>query len=88
VFVAAVLRPEHREDGELEVVRRPVEQLLDTGELPVRQTERSMEGLLRDRGQEGQCSRGVRCGFCRPVGPCAAYASVRRAAVEALRRQP
>jgi hypothetical protein len=63
MLVAAVLGPQHREDGELEVVRRPIEQLLDTGELPVRQTERSMEGLLRDRGQDGQCSRGVRCGF-------------------------
>ena len=35
VLVAAVLRPEHGEDGELEVVRRPAEQLLDAVELPV-----------------------------------------------------
>jgi hypothetical protein len=38
VLVAAVLRPEDGEDGELEVVRRSLEQLLNAPELPVRQT--------------------------------------------------
>ena len=51
VLVAAVLRPEHREDGQLEVVRRPLEQFLDAPELPVGETERAMERLLRDGGQ-------------------------------------
>ena len=43
MLVAAVLRPEHREDGELEIVRRAPEKLPDSGELPVRETERAME---------------------------------------------
>jgi hypothetical protein len=51
VLVAAVLRPEEREDRELEVVRRARQQLLDTVELPVRETECPMEWLLRDRTQ-------------------------------------
>jgi hypothetical protein len=38
VLVAAVLRPEQREDGELEVVRFPVEKPADPVELEVRQT--------------------------------------------------
>jgi hypothetical protein len=51
VLVTAVLRPEHGEHGELEVVRCSLEQLPDTVELPVRETERSVEWLVRDRGQ-------------------------------------
>jgi hypothetical protein len=51
VLVAAVLRPEEREDGELEVVRLALEQLADTVELPVRETERPMERLFRDLRQ-------------------------------------
>ena len=51
VLVAAVLRPEEREDRELEVVRIPLEQLPDTVELPVGETERAVEWLLRDRAQ-------------------------------------
>jgi len=39
VLVAAVLRPEQREDRELEVVGIAVEQLADTVELPVREAE-------------------------------------------------
>jgi hypothetical protein len=39
VLVATVLGPEEREDGELEVVRVPPEQLPDTVRLPVGQTE-------------------------------------------------
>jgi hypothetical protein len=51
MLVAAVLRPEQREDGELEVVRLPLEQLADAVELRVGQTERPMEGLFRDLRQ-------------------------------------
>jgi hypothetical protein len=51
VLVAAVLGPEKREDGELEVVGFPLEQLLDTVELAVGQAERAVERLFRDRAQ-------------------------------------
>jgi hypothetical protein len=51
VLVAAVLRPEQREDGELEIVRRAPEQLPDTVELPVGKTERAVERLVGDGGQ-------------------------------------
>jgi hypothetical protein len=51
VLVAAVLRPEQREDGELEVVRVAAEQLPDTVELPVGETERPVQRLFGDRGQ-------------------------------------
>jgi hypothetical protein len=52
VLVAAVLRPEQREDRELEVVRIPAEQLSDSVELPVRETERLVERLFSDRSQK------------------------------------
>jgi hypothetical protein len=52
MLVAAVLRPEHREDRELEVVRRAPEQLPDPPELPVGETERAVEWLLCDGAQE------------------------------------
>ena len=48
VLVAAVLRPEQREDGELEVVRVPSEQRLDAIVLLVREAERPMERLIGD----------------------------------------
>ena len=51
VLVAAVLRPEHREDRQLEVVRAAREQLADTVELPVGQTEGTVERLRCDRCQ-------------------------------------
>jgi hypothetical protein len=57
VLVAAVLRPEQREDGQLEVVRRSLEQLADTVELPVRETESLVEGLVGDRAQIDRVSR-------------------------------
>jgi hypothetical protein len=50
VLVAAVLRPEQREDGELEVVRRPAEQVADPVELTVGEAERPVKGF-RDRAQ-------------------------------------
>jgi hypothetical protein len=52
VLVAAVLRPQEREDGELEVVRLALEQVDDALELCVREPERAMQGLLRDLRQE------------------------------------
>jgi hypothetical protein len=51
MLVAAVLRPEEREDGELEVVRGSSEQLLDTVEFPVGETERAVK-WFRDRTQK------------------------------------
>jgi len=51
VLVAAVLRPQEREDGQLKVVRLPVEQLLDTRVLPVREAELTVEWLFRDGAQ-------------------------------------
>ena len=51
VLVAAVLRPQQREDRELEVVWRALEPRLDRLELVVGQPERSMEWLLERGGQ-------------------------------------
>jgi hypothetical protein len=51
MLVAAVLGPQEREDGELEVVRLPGQQVADTVELPVREAEQAMEGLFRDCAQ-------------------------------------
>jgi hypothetical protein len=56
VLVAAVLRPEQREDGELEVVRLALEQLLDAVEFPVGQPEGTVERLFRDRRQRVESS--------------------------------
>ena len=52
VLVAAVLRPEEREDGQLEVVRLALQQLLDTRVLPVREAELAVKWLFRDRAQD------------------------------------
>ena len=49
VLVAAVLRPEEREDRELEVVRLALEQRDDSVELPVREAELAMERLFERR---------------------------------------
>jgi hypothetical protein len=43
VLVAAVLGPEQREDGELEVVRSTAEQLVDALEFSVGEAELTME---------------------------------------------
>jgi len=59
VLVAAVLRPEQREDGELEMVRVAAEQLPDTARLPVGQTERTMERLFCDLRQVLQSRAGA-----------------------------
>ena len=61
VLVAAVLRPEQREDGELEVVRVAAEQLADAVELLVGQPQRTVERLFRrDLRQEQESTRGRR----------------------------
>jgi hypothetical protein len=57
VLVAAVLRPEEGEDRELEVVRIPAEQLLDSPRFPVGQTEDAVERLIGDIRQVIQCIR-------------------------------
>jgi hypothetical protein len=46
-----MLGPEQGEDGELEVVRRALEQLADTVELPVTKTESPVERLVGNGGQ-------------------------------------
>jgi hypothetical protein len=56
-----VLRPEEREDRQLEVIRLALEQLDDARELPIGQTEGAVNGegvqrLIDDLGQVGQCS--------------------------------
>jgi hypothetical protein len=51
MLVAAVLRPEQREDRELEVVRIAAQEDLDTVKLSVGETERAVEWLLGDRAQ-------------------------------------
>ena len=51
MLVAAVFRPEEREDGELEVVRVSPEQGLDALVLTVGQAEGTMERLLRHAAQ-------------------------------------
>jgi hypothetical protein len=56
VLVAAVLRPEEGEDGELEVVRLASQQLVDSVELPVGQPEGAMERLFRDGRQRPESS--------------------------------
>jgi hypothetical protein len=58
VLVAAVLRPEEREDGELEVVRLALEQLLDTVIFPVGQSEGAVERLFGDPRQGFESSDG------------------------------
>jgi hypothetical protein len=57
VLVAAMLRPEQREDGELEVVRLALEQVADTGVLGVGQAERPVERLFGDPRQRVESSR-------------------------------
>jgi hypothetical protein len=57
VLVAAVLRPEQREYGELEVVRAAAEQLPDSVELPVGEPEGAVERLFGDGRQMFESSR-------------------------------
>jgi drug/metabolite transporter (DMT)-like permease len=55
-----VLRPEEREDGELEVVRVSTEELLDPFSFPIGQPESAMQRLFGDLIQVIQCNRGNR----------------------------
>lgn len=56
MLVAAVLRPEEREDGQLEVVRRPLEERPDPVELPVGQPEGAVKRLVGNGSQRGMVS--------------------------------
>jgi hypothetical protein len=49
-----MLRPEKREHRQLEVVRRAAEQLADTVELSVGETERAVERLVGDGSQRAR----------------------------------
>jgi hypothetical protein len=62
MLVAAVLRPEQREDGELEMVRLAREQLADPRVLGIGQAERPVERLFGDPRQEAESSRLTRQG--------------------------
>ena len=57
VFVAAVLRPEQRENSELEVVGLALEQLADTVELSVGEAEGAVERLFGDPRQGSENRR-------------------------------
>ena len=58
MLVAAVLRPEQREDGKLEVVRVAIEQVADPVELRIGQPQSTMQRLFwRDLRQAIECSR-------------------------------
>jgi len=56
VLIRAVLRPEQREDRELEVVRLAAEQVADSVELPVGEAEGPVERLFRDLRQSPESS--------------------------------
>jgi hypothetical protein len=57
MLVAAMLGPQQREDRELEIVRLPLEEVADPGELAVRQPEGAMKRLFRYRRQVVESSR-------------------------------
>jgi hypothetical protein len=57
VLVTAVLRPEQREDGELEVVRLALEQVDDPLVLRVGQAEGPVQRLFGDRAQGYESTR-------------------------------
>jgi hypothetical protein len=59
VLVAAVLGPQQREDGELEVIRLPLEQLTDSAVLAVGKTESAMERLFGDPRQRIESNRAL-----------------------------
>jgi hypothetical protein len=61
VFIAAVFRPEQREDRELEVIRFACEKLADSLELLVGQPQRTVERLFRRDLRQGlESTRGRR----------------------------
>jgi hypothetical protein len=75
MLVRAMLGPEERKDGELEVVRVSAQELADPLQLPIGEPECSMEWLFDDlRQREGSLvaegdakehGRGKRCGASR-----------------------
>jgi hypothetical protein len=77
VLVSAVLRPEQREDRQLEVVRVAAQQRDDAVELPVREAELAMERLFRYGAQAaslaGRCDgpRGLVVEMIDPEWACA-----------------
>ena len=54
MLVAAMLRPEQREHGELEVIRVARKELADSVELLVGQPQRTVERLFRRDLRQGQ----------------------------------
>jgi hypothetical protein len=60
MLVAAVLRPEEREDRQLEVVRVTPEQVDDARQLAIREAKCSMQRLFRDLRQVIQSRREAR----------------------------
>ena len=56
MFVRAMLGPEEREDGELEVVRIAAEKLSDSIGLPVGEAKGAMKRLIHDLRQAIQSS--------------------------------
>jgi hypothetical protein len=74
VLVPAVLRPEEREDGELEVVRVALEKSPDALVLPVGQPEGAMERLFRDAAQSASLARRSDCLDRVPLGTHGALA--------------
>jgi hypothetical protein len=58
MLVAAVLGPEQREDGELEVVRLAFQETPDSLELAVREPERAVQRLFRNLRQGLSVARG------------------------------
>jgi hypothetical protein len=57
MLVPAVLRPQQREDGELEVVGLALEQLDDARVLGIGEAERLVQRLFRDPRQVPESSR-------------------------------
>ena len=58
MLVAAVLRPEEREDGKLEVVRVALQQFADSRVLAIGETERAVERLFGDPRQRVESNGG------------------------------
>jgi len=58
MLVAAMLRPEQREDCELEVVRLAFEKPPDSLELVVREPQRAVQRLFRNLRQGASVARG------------------------------
>ena len=87
MLVAAVLRPEEREDGELEMVRVAAEELPDSIRFPVGETEGAVQRLLDGLRQAMQSSLPSRCESCAALtlALVAPFAAGWRRTVAALR---